>query len=91
MCREPLATLIDWLNLRVFRGGICGLSHCHVTHYFLELGIKADFKQVLIKLQLINLLLFDVLIDIKLTMQIILEESAYPNNVPRWDPQNRLI
>ena len=91
MSHEPVPRLLDRFDFRVFFGFIHRLGYGHIAHYLFKLCIESNLKQVVIKLQLVHLLLFDVLIDVKLTMQIFLEESFHTEYMTRGNPQDRLF
>ena len=64
---------------------VLSLLDGQVLHYILVLLIELDLEQVLIELELSYLPQFDVLVDIKLALQLLLRDAAYSNDIPYWN------
>lgn len=76
---EPLLFLDDLGSLLI---AVLPLFDGQVLHYILVLLIELDLEQVLIQLELSYLPQFDVLVDIKLALQLLLMEATHSNDVP---------
>jgi len=76
LCLEGLGSLLI---------AVLSLLDGQVLHYILVLLIELDLKQVLIELELSYLPQFDVLVDIKLALQLLLRDAAYSNDIPHWN------
>jgi len=76
LCLEGLGSLLI---------AVLSLLDGQVLHYILVLLIELDLEQVLIELELSYLPQFDVLVDIKLALQLLLRYAAHSNDIPYWN------
>ena len=53
-----------------------------ILHDFLVLVVELDLEEVLIESELIYLPHFDVLVDIKLALQVLLSDAAHSDDIP---------
>lgn len=76
---EPLLFLEGLGSLLI---DVLSLLDGQILHYIIILLIELDLEQVLIQLELSYLPQFDVLVDIKLALQLLLRDAAHSNDVP---------
>lgn len=76
---EPLLFLEGLGSLLI---DVLSLLNGQILHYILILLIELDLEQVLIQLELSYLPQFDVMVDIKLVLQLLFRDAAHSNDVP---------
>ncbi len=93
--QEPVPFLfLDGLGSQYIKSlliAVLILLYGQILHYIIVLLIELDLEQVLIEFELSYLPHFDVLVDIKLALQLLLSDAANSNDVSCRDSQNGFL
>ena len=82
MLQEPIPLLFLESLGSLLIAALLFLLDGQILHDFLVFLVELDLEQVLIESELFYLPHFDVLIDIKLALQVLLSDAAHSDDIP---------